>query len=145
MKEALAARGIVVNFQERNDIFNYVGAYLYVCKIDRDVLHSNPHPDLSNVTQYRTANASRANLRRGSVSQRSSRRVRKLTNLNVMQIIRDKGIKDDTSFLALAEENFNQGHTALMEFVANTPERKMQLRKHAVKIPLAWIEFEKNF
>ena len=124
VKEALAARGIVVNFQERNDIFNYVGAYLYVCKIDRDVLHSNPHPDLSNVTQYRTANASRANLRRGSVSQRSSRRVTKLTNLNVVQIIRYKGIKDDTSLFALAEENFNQGHTALMEFVPNTPERK---------------------
>ena len=120
-KRALAERGIEVQFQERTDVFNYVGAYIYVCKTDRNVLHSNPHPDLSNVTQFRTAAASVSNRRRG---RNAKQKKEKLTNLNVMQIVRAKGIKDDTSLLALAEENFEQGHTALMEFVANSTEKK---------------------
>ena len=118
-KRALSRRGVAVQFQERADVCNYVGAYIYVCKSDRDVLHSDPHPDLSNVVQYRTANASAAN-RRNAKKEGG----KKLTNLNVMMIIRSKGIKDDIALLALAEENFDQGHTALMEYLANTPERK---------------------
>ena len=117
----LAQRGVVVHFQERADVVNYVGAYIYVCKSDRDVLHSDPHPDLDNVVQYRTANASAAN-RRGRNARNEG--AKKLTNLKVMMIIRSKGIKDETALLALAEDNFEEGHTALMEFLANTPERK---------------------
>ena len=41
-----------------------------------------------------------------------------------MLIIRSKGIKDETALYALAEDNFDQGHTQLMEFLANTPERR---------------------
>ena len=124
VKRALAARGVNVHFQDRNDVYNYVGAYIYVCKSDRNVLHSNPHPDLSNVTQFRTACASAANRRGARNGNAVRQRSQKLTNLKVMQIIRNKGIRDDTSLLALAEENFNEGHTALMEFIANTPEVK---------------------
>ncbi len=124
VKRALAAMGIAVHFQERNDIYNYVGAYIYVCKSDRDVLHSDPHPDLTNVTQFRTAGASAANHRRARNGNNSRERPLKLTNLNVMQIIRSKGIRSDTDLLALAEENFDQGHTALMEYIANTPEKR---------------------
>ena len=118
-KRALERRGVIVHFQDRDSICNYVGAYIYVCKSDRDVLHSDPHPDLSNVVQYRTANASAAN-RRNAKKEAS----KKLTNLNVLLIIRSKGIKDETALHALAEENFDQGHTGLMEYLANTPERK---------------------
>ena len=121
VKRRLRDGGINVHFQERGDIVNYVGAYIYVCKSDREVLHSDPHPDLDNVVQYRTANASAANRRRASGKDAPKK---KLTNLNVMMMIRSKGIKDETSLLALAEENFEQGHTALMEYIANTPERK---------------------
>ena len=60
-KRALAAQGVVVHFQERYDVCHYVGVYIYVCKSDRNVLHSNPHLDLSNVARYRTAAASAAN------------------------------------------------------------------------------------
>lgn len=124
-KRALAGLGITVHFQDRNDVFNYVGAYIYVCKSDRAVLHSNPHPDLDNVTQFRTAAASAAT-RRGRNGQRNAQRPKtaKLTNLNVMQIVRMRGIKDDIGLLALAQDNFDQGHTALMEYISNTPERK---------------------
>lgn len=121
---SLAERGIHLNFQQRNDVYNYVGAYIYVCKSDRNVLHSIPHPDLTNVTQFRTSAASATNQRRAGNGGNGGNRQKKLTNLNVMQIIRSKGIKDDTSLLALADENFQQGHTALMEFIANNPERK---------------------
>ena len=121
-KRALAALGITVNFQDRDDVFNYVGAYIYVCKSDRNVLHSNPHPDLDNVTQFRTAAASAATRQNGRNNQR--RKAPKLSNLNVMQIIRMRGIKDDVALLALAQDNFDQGHTALMEYISNTPERK---------------------
>ena len=121
-KRALAALGITVNFQDRDDVFNYVGAYIYVCKSDRNVLHSNPHPDLDNVTQFRTAAASAATRQNGRNNQR--RKAPKLTNLNVMQIVRMRGIKDDVALLALAQDNFDQGHTALMEYISNTPERK---------------------
>ena len=54
-KRALGRLNMIVHFQEREDVFNYVGAYIYVCKNDRNVLHSNPHPDLSNVTQFRNS------------------------------------------------------------------------------------------
>ena len=94
-----------------------------MCKSDREVLHSNPHPDLSNVTQFRTTSASAAIRRRGNTSN-GHQKNKKLSNLNVMQIIRSKGIKDDSGLLNLAEENFNQGHTALMEFIVNTPEKR---------------------
>ena len=122
-KRALAALGIIVNFQERNDVYNYVGAYVYVCKSDRDVFHSTPHPDLSNVTQFRTAGACAANRRRGRRNNNAQNNAEKLTKLKVMQIIRTKGIKDENALLALADANFDQGHTALMEFIANTPEK----------------------
>ena len=68
VKRALAAQGVDVHFQDREDVYNYVGAYIYVCKSDRNVLHSNPHPDLSNVTQFRTAAASAATRRGGLVT-----------------------------------------------------------------------------
>ena len=119
-KRRLQARGIAVHFQEREGVVNYVGAYIYVCKSDRNPEHSVPHPDLSNVVQYRTANASSA--RRGGPN--GMKKAQKLTKLNVMQIIRAKGIRNETGLLALAEENFAQGHTALMEFVANTPQKR---------------------
>ena len=97
---------------------NYFGAYIYVCKSDRDVLHSDSRPDLNNVVQYSTANASNRRERN------EKKEKKKLTNLNVMMIIRSKGIKDETVLLALADENYDKGHTAPMEYLANTPERK---------------------
>lgn len=121
-KRRLAARGMMVHFQDRQDVFNYVGAYIYVCKSDREVLHSDPHPDLSNVIQFRTAAASTAN-RQGRRNDRNSPQG-KLTNLNVMQIIRAKDIKDEDQLLALAQENYDQGHTALMQFISNTTPKK---------------------
>lgn len=121
-KRALRALGITVHFQDREDVFNYVGAYIYVCKSDRNVVHSDPHPNLDNVTQFRTAAASAATRRNARNGAR--RKPMKLTNLNVMQIVRMQQIKDDTQLLALAQDNFDQGHTALMEFISNTPERK---------------------
>ena len=117
--------GFVVHFQDRLNVCNYIGAYIYVCKSDRSVLHSDPHPDLENVVQFRTANASAAN-RRGRNAKKPQKK-KKLTNLNVMQIIKAKGIKDDIALLALADDNFDQGHTALMEFIANTPEQKYKV------------------
>ena len=121
-KRALGRLNMIVHFQEREDVFNYVGAYIYVCKNDRNVLHSNPHPDLSNVTQFRTAAASAAT-RRNARNGRTPK-VAKLTNLNVMQVVRMRGIKDEVELLALAQDNFDQGHTALMEYISNTPARK---------------------
>ena len=124
-KRALGALGIEVNFQERDEVFNYIGAYLYVCKSDRNVLHSNPHPDLTNVTQFRTARACAATHRRGRNRGNNAPQCNvKLSNLNVMQIIRHKNIRDETALLALAQENFDEGATGLMEFIANTPESK---------------------
>lgn len=121
-KRRLRDQGIVAHFQDRRDVYNYVGAYIYVCKCDRDVLHSNPHPDLDNVTQFRTAAASAATRAGGRNGRRE--KAKKLTNMNVMQIIRVKGIKDDTQLLALAQDNFDEGHTSLMEFISNTSEKK---------------------
>ena len=124
-KRALEALGLQVNFQERPDVYNYVGAYLYVCKNDRDVLHSTPHPDLENVTHFRTAAASEATRRRAENGGNNvGHRKRKLTNLNVMQIIRQKDLRDETALLALAQENFDEGATALMEFIADTPPQR---------------------
>lgn len=124
-KRRLEEQGIVVNFQERGDVYNYVGAYIYVCKNDREVLESVPHPNLTNVVQYRTANACAANRRNGRRRNNNAPPPpKKLTNLNVMQIIRTNNIRSDTALLALAEDNFEQGHTALIEFIANTTEKR---------------------
>ena len=41
-----------------------------------------------------------------------------------MQIIRAKGIKDEDQLLALAQDNYDQGHTALMHFISNTTQKK---------------------
>jgi hypothetical protein len=120
-KRALQAQGITVHFQDKEGVVNYVGAYIYVCKSDRDALESVPHPDLSNVVQYRTANASAARRRGGNEKEKT----KKLTNLNVMEIIRSKGIKNETGLLALAEANYEQGHTALMEYIANTSQKSI--------------------
>ena len=59
-KDAIAKKyGIVVNFSDHDQ---YIYAYRYVCKADRDVAHSNNHPDLSQVGSPRTK-ASTAALR----------------------------------------------------------------------------------
>ncbi len=47
VKNAITKKyGIVVNFSDHDQ---YVYAYHYVCKADRDVAYSNNHPDLSQV------------------------------------------------------------------------------------------------
>ena len=125
-KRALANQGINVHFQDNPTVDNYVGAYIYVCKSDRDVVLSPGHPNLSPAVQFRTAAASRAR-RRGRANNDNEgppAKAAKLTHLHVMQIIRANNIKNETALLALAQSNYDVGLVELMEYVANTSENK---------------------
>ena len=53
VKERISSKhGIMVHFSDKHD--QYIAAYRYLCKRDKDVFHSPNHPDLRNAKSPKT-------------------------------------------------------------------------------------------
>ena len=130
--------GISVHFSSVHH--NYFSAWQYVTKSDPNYLQSDNHPDLSNGEPPRTntAGVSSVLMREDSNSdsengsgQRCRKRKKRLTSLQVSEIIQEKSIKTRTELLALAQLQKNEGKTDLAEFIMNRqPKVIAQLLKN---------------
>ena len=126
-KRALEAEhGIVVNFSDHE---GYYTAYQYINKYDDKVYHSTGHPDLHEIGSPKTKRCQQLyRKRRGDKMNEpteentaecstSSKRKRKLSNLEVADFTVEKGIKSETELLAIANEQKEEGKKDLADFV----------------------------
>ena len=99
----LAAHKVSVHFSENHS--NYIAAYRYVCKSDRNVLLSPGHPDLDLTVSPRTSRASKEvqRRRRSSTNEKSTeppQKTKRYSKAESMDTIKDKSIKNETKLLA---------------------------------------------
>eukprot|EP00794_Sanderia_malayensis_P001925 gene1925-biopygen1749 len=112
---------------------NYFSAYKYVTKEDKEALHSDGHPDLTSATSPRTSKSSKKLMCKKR--ERSANRMepvdgidhqpgpsrppkaRRLSNLDVADVIITKTITDEMGLYALANEQKLEGKTDLANFV----------------------------
>ena len=70
MKEHLKSKhNINVHFSDKS--LGYIVAYRYICKSDKEVLHSENHPDLRDIGSPRTKACMKANKAKNSATQKS--------------------------------------------------------------------------
>ena len=128
---------IVVNFSDEHN--HYISAYRYVCKSDADVVHSNGHPDLSEVGSPRTKKSTEAYRRkRKSINststeeagpsnepqpKKASKTPKRLSNIEVSDFIRKNGIKTYEEIFAVAESRKENGELDLASFVMSRSEK----------------------
>ena len=124
----LASHNISVHFSDSHQ--NYISAYRYVTKEDTEVFHSPGHPDLDSARSPQTSKANKALMEKRRSKQaasevqhtlKSSKRKR-IRKSNVIDIIKDQGIRSKTELLALANERADDALDDLKTFIADTPE-----------------------
>ncbi len=130
---------------------NYFSAWQYVTKSDTNYEESEGHPDLRNGYRPRTYNASvskRRNIgckRKASNNDSNKRKKqpksgkkKRLTALQVSDIILKKKIENVTELHALAQEQRDNGKTDLVEFILNrTPKSLADLLDTTLKMKCA--------
>lgn len=135
VKNAITKKyGVVVNFSDHDQ---YIYAYRYVCKADRDVAHSDNHPDLSQVGSPRTK-ASTAALREAGKKRKSARNVnvvstalernkrkRRLSNLEVADFIVAKNITTAEHLFAKADARKQEGESDLASFLFSRTQKSI--------------------
>ena len=125
----LAAHKVSAHFSENHA--NYIAAYRYVCKSDRNVLLSPGHPDLDLIVSPRASRASKEvqRQRRSSTNEKSTeppQKTKRYSKAESMDTIKDKSIKNETGLLALAALQAENGLMFLKNFVANTLQKVYQ-------------------
>ena len=129
---------------------NYFSAWQYVTKSDTDYEESEGHPDLRNGYGPRTNNASvsKRNIgcKRKATNKDSNKRKKqsksgmkkRLTALQVSDVILKKKIQNITELHALAQEQRENGKTDLVEFILNrTPKALADLLDTTLKMKCA--------
>ena len=123
--------GIQVSF---SDTYNfYLSAYSYVCKSDQEVAHSENHlPGLltaaspktkKSTAGFRAARATKRKSTEGEFSCGVGKKRKNLTNLDLAEFIREKGIKSYAGLLTIAEERRNTGQMDMAKFVFKRNEK----------------------
>ena len=117
--------GIHVNFHDKYNF--YLSAYMYVCKSDQGVAHSeNRPPGLLTAASPKTKKsvggfcAACATKRRSTEGESScavAKRRKSLTNLDLAEFIRERGMRSYTELLVIAEERTTAGQMGTAEFV----------------------------
>ena len=131
---------ISVNFS--TNTCGYLAAYRYVCKEKeyRDVLHSNPHPNLREAASPPAKKAFKAyseaarTRRLSQEQQRSEGEVstpapkpakrQRLTDTNVTKFVIENNIKSATELMAVANEREGEGQDDLFDFVVKKKSEK---------------------
>ena len=123
--------GIQVNFSDKHNF--YLSAYRYVCKSDQEVAHSENHPPglltaaspktKKSIAGFRAACATKRKSTEGESSCAVAKKRKSLTNLDLAEFIRERGIRSYTELLASAEEQRTAGHMDIAEFVFKRNEK----------------------
>ena len=126
---------ISVHFSTRHD--NHYSAYKYVAEEDQDALHSPGHPNLASGKSPQTKESTKA-LRHAAKQRRSleseakpgpssvSKKKRRLSNLDVSELLLKNGIKRDIELLALANTQKAEGKCDLAEFVLGKSDKSLK-------------------
>ena len=135
VKNALITKyGVVVNFVETD---NYYSAYKYVCKTDNSVYKSLNHPDLDSTGSPKTKKCmtvykTKCNKKRTQKSTeqnnktRTTKKVRRLSNLEVSEFLVSNEIKTDTELFAKAFEQKEAGKKDLANFLMSRSPKSLQ-------------------
>ena len=120
--------GVTLNFSGNHS--NYYSAWKYVTKQDQIYVESLGHPDLHTASTPQTTQASQC--RMGGVKRKQQnhksgkeKKVKRLTNFKVSQLLVKKGIKSRLELLALTNEQKAEGKTDLVQYVLNNNEKKV--------------------
>ena len=125
----LANYNISVYFSDSHQ--SYISAYRYMSKEDTEVFHSPGHPDLDSARSPQTSKTNKALMEKHRSKQatyevqhtlKSSKR-KHISKINVVDIIKIRGIRSETELLALSNKRADDGLDDLMTFIADTPER----------------------
>ena len=125
-------QGIIVNFSDKHD--QYIVAYRYLCKHDKDIFHSPNHPDLQNAKSTRTEKSTKAycESRKGKSNKsgeqpanNTQRKARQLSNEDVARIIVRNDIKRENELFALAKKRNNEGESDLFNFILAKSSRSI--------------------
>ena len=115
--------GITVHYSNRHH--NYYSAWRYVTKSDESYEESEGHPDLKNNGKPKTSKASETVKENGrkrrskSVNRKGKKAKKRLTALEVSQVMLTKKITTMTELQALAYEQTKEGKQDLMQFLLN--------------------------
>ena len=105
-----------------------LSVYKYICQHDDNVYHSLNHPNLDEIGSPQTKNCHKAYRERRSKRQAttsavhgeqdpSRKKIRKLLNIEVSELIVKNRIKDETALLAMANEQSLEGKKDLVSYV----------------------------
>ena len=120
-----------VNFSDKYNV--YLSAYRYVCKSDQEVTHSENHArglftgvspkTKKSIKRFRAVCATK----KKSIERESSCAVPKkrksLTNLDLAELILERGIRSYIELLAIAEERKTTGQMDIAKFVFKRNEK----------------------
>ena len=112
-----------INVQFTNQFTNYYDGYQYVMKDDKNVLHSDNHPDLSNPP--RTAQATQA--RRQGIVKRS--RTRSFDAVDFADVVEKYHIRDKTELLNVVKKQKTEGKRDLALYVLNNVDKSIKIIK----------------
>ena len=123
---------VILNFSEGHA--NYYAAYKYITKTDKNVFHSENHPDLLAAGTPRTKNSSKVYIsnkrkekaNKENLSESNSKKPRRLSNLEISEVIIEKNIQNETQLFALAQEQKQAGKTDLASFILNRNRKSLQ-------------------
>ena len=120
--------GVTLNFSGNHS--NYYCAWKYVTKQDQMYVESLGHPDLRTASTPQTTQASQCGMRGVKRKQENcksgkEKKVKRLTNFEVSELLVKKGIKSRLELLALANEQNAEGKTDLVQYVLNSNEKKV--------------------
>ena len=127
VKRKLLENGVNVNVMEGHS--NYITAFRYVNKSDTEVLLSDSHPDLDLAISSKTSKARKARRSRKrnsdvlSTTKTKQNKPKRLSKIDVMEIIKSENIKNETDLLSLATIQSEEGLNDLKVFIANNRER----------------------
>ena len=138
-KKSLVERhGISAHFSDNHN--NYYSAYRYATKSNKEAVHSDDHPNLVDARSPKTK-AGTKSLRKSMVEKQLAKnskgacpsssgnlKRKRLSNLDVSQLVIDQNIHNDIELLSLAHIQKEEGKVDLAEFILKkTPKALNEL------------------
>ena len=140
-KRALQRKyGVVINFSDHD---GYYTAYRYISKSDENVYHSPNHPNLNEIGSPKTKNCLQHTYRQRRVNTQAAthtttstsneklesnpptKKMKKLSNIDVSEFMHKHDIRDQTSLLAVANDQQEEGKKDLANYALSRSSKSL--------------------
>ena len=137
-KRALQRKyGVVINFSDHD---GYYTAYRYISKSDENVYHSPNHPNLNEIGSPKTNNCLQRTYRQRQVNRQAATHTttstsnekldsnpptKKMSNIDVSEFIHKHDIRDQTSLLAVANDQQEEGKKDLANYALSWSSKSL--------------------